>query len=295
MENATLTALLESDREMIMANIARDRAPGAVEQALEKAVDRLTYRYCEDCGDEDLRQAAQLILQTVKRALPLIGSVGEVKRWRKDVDAGSAKRRGMSPAALGFLTIGGVLVIAVVLGLVITGRSVDALAFIKALLPAVAGLAAVFQAGRLAAGTGGKRKAAEEDMQVREEFLVDAEGLWHDLKGMMLLADSALDDVKKRASLVTARSESAGSGKLTREQAELFAGILENAYAQEGADARELIENVRFYLHGAGVEAVDYAAGNEAWFEFLPAQRRGTIRPALVENGRLVKKGMAAN
>ena len=59
-------------------------------------------------------------------------------------------------------------------------------------------------------------------------------------------------------------------------------------------NAHEMAESIRFYLHSARIEAVDYEKGRENWFEFLPASRSGTIRPALVSNGKLVKKGMAA-
>ena len=75
---------------------------------------------------------------------------------------------------------------------------------------------------------------------------------------------------------------------------ELFAGLLESLYAQDGAAAREMSESIRFFLHGEKVDVVDFEKGRENWFEFLPAQRTGTIRPALVADGRLIKKGMAS-
>ena len=63
---------------------------------------------------------------------------------------------------------------------------------------------------------------------------------------------------------------------------------------EDNADSREMIEAIRFHLHNAQVEVADYEKGREAWFEFLPARLPGTIRPALVQGDRLIKKGLAS-
>ena len=56
----------------------------------------------------------------------------------------------------------------------------------------------------------------------------------------------------------------------------------------------EQAEAIRFYLHKAQVDVLDFAPGRESWFEFLPAGGEGTIRPALVSEGKLIKKGLAS-
>lgn len=291
MENYTLLGLLESDREMILAALNRDRSPQAAQATLEKALDRIALRYAEQSPDSASRDAAQFILRTLKSALPLVDSVGEVRRWQKTPDQ-PAKRR-MKPAAMGLLALGAVLELAVMLGLLITGgRIFGAVAFIEALLPAILGMAALFWAG-VQYGSPGKKRT--ESPEVRDEFFVDADKVWHQLHGMLLLADSAVESARSRSAIEKQQKAAAASGPLDRAQTELFAGLLENVYAQNSPDVRELSENLRFYLHGAGVEVVDYEVGRENWFEFLPAQKKGTIRPALTANGKLVKKGLAAN
>ena len=78
---------------------------------------------------------------------------------------------------------------------------------------------------------------------------------------------------------------------------ETFTAILESAYAlmdQEGAeDAREIIANIRFYLHSAGYELQDYNGANRQAFELLPGSGQRTIRPAVMREGKTVKKGAA--
>ena len=76
---------------------------------------------------------------------------------------------------------------------------------------------------------------------------------------------------------------------------DLQMGVFCHGILQNGPDAGEMAESIRFYLHGAGLETADFEPGREAWFEFLPARRAGTIRPALMRGGRLVKKGLAAS
>ena len=55
MNKISLAALLDEDREMVLANIARDRSLPATQAALEREIDRVTYRYVEGCDDEAAR------------------------------------------------------------------------------------------------------------------------------------------------------------------------------------------------------------------------------------------------
>ena len=86
---------------------------------------------------------------------------------------------------------------------------------------------------------------------------------------------------------------------------ELLFRLLEDAYGRRGEDeqAEEEISQIRFYLHRKGIEAVDWngdadgqngAEGRGGWFDMMPAFKSGTIRPALVSDGKLLKKGLAS-
>ena len=293
MENETLLSLFEQDKDMVMAEIARDRSPAAAQAGVEKAIDRVLYRHAEHCGDPAVRESAQLILRTIKSALPLVDSVGEVHRWQKTVGADSKPKP--SPLAWAALALGAVLVVAAMLGLMLSGgRLLGIVTFVEALLPVVAGMALLFWAGmRFASPKKPRSRGNEAPPAVRDEFLVDDQKLWHHLRGMMLLADGMLEGVRARAA-TERQAAASGTAALPAGQAELFSGILENAYGQQSADAKEMIEAVRFYLHSAQVEVVDYEKGREAWFEFLPAMQPGTIRPALVSGEKLLKKGLAS-
>lgn len=297
MDKLSLAALLDEDREMVMANLAQDRSLPAAQASLEKAVDRVMYRYVENEGDEAMRDSAQHILQAMKNALGMIDAVGEARAWKKAIAGPEKRGLRMGWLAITALVAGALLVAASVLAVVIAGRLTGALTLLKTLLPAALGCAALFFAGVLAAKPAKQKKiAAPQDADaVRTEYLVDAEKAYHVLRGAMLLADGQLARIREANAVEAQRkAETAPAGGMSGEALDLFAQLLENAYATGDDDAQESISAIRFYLHRVQIDVADYEPGRESWFEFLPASRPGTLRPALTSNGKLLKKGLAS-
>ena len=294
MDKVSLVALLDEDREMVTANLARDPSLAAAQTTLEKAIDRVMYRYAEACDDGALRESAQHILQAIKNTLPVMDTVGEARSWNREV---KAQKGGLSFGAMSIaLLVGGlVLVIAAVLGMLISGRFTGPMAFIKAMLPAALGSGALFWAGVSAARPAGHKKPEELPGDVRVEYLVDGEKAWHCLRGAVLQADGQLERIRESNALLRQKTtQTRVGGKVDPKALDLFAELLESAYAAGDAGAKESASAIRFYLHNAGVDVVDYTPGRESWFEFLPAAGIGTMRPALASEGRLIKKGLAS-
>jgi len=294
MDKLSLAALLDEDREMVMANLAGDRSLSEAQEALEKAIDRVMYRYVEGCRDEALRDGAQYILQAVKNTLPMMDTVGEARAWQKQYAPPGRKGLHLKPMALALLVGGLVFVWAAVLGTLIAGGASGAMAFVKALLPVTLGCAALFWAGAQSAKPGRGEAPAAPDA-VRTEYLVDGEKAWHCLRGALVQADGQLERIREADALL--RQEKAGeaaAGRTDPATLELLAELLESAYAAGDDGARESASSIRFYLHNAGIDALDFEPGRESWFEFLPAARPGTIRPALATGGKLLKKGLAS-
>jgi len=294
MDKLSLTALLDEDREMVLANLARESLLASAQGTLEKAVDRVMYRYAEACGDAALRDGAQHILQAMKNALPLMDAVGEARTWNRQ---GAPAKKGLRPDALALILLlaGLVLVLAAVIGILIGGHLSGALAFVKALLPVALGCGALYWSGARSASPRERRKAQESAPDQRTEFLVDGEKAWHCLRGAMLQADGQLERIRENDVLMRQRqSEVGAAGEPDAPALELFSELLETAYAAGDDGARESASAIRFYLHGSGVDVVDYTPGRETWFEFLPGSRPGTVRPALARGNRLLKKGLAS-
>ena len=147
MDKLSLAALLDDDREMILSNLARDRSLPAAQASLEKAVDRVMYRYTEAADSEALRDGAQYILQSMKNTLPLIDAVGEARSWKKELPKPSKTGLHFGAMQAILVTLGTLLILASVLGVMFAGRLGGALAFVKALAPTVLGGGALLWAG----------------------------------------------------------------------------------------------------------------------------------------------------
>ena len=162
MEILSLQALLEADREMLEASLNQNRSLSAAQTALEKEIDRVLYRCLEQYEDAKLRSAAQYILQTMKNTLPLMDAVGEAHEWKKTLDPQAGKRKAR-PAALVFLFVRILLILATVLALHFGGGGFTlSLSLLRAVLPALGGMACLFWAGVLSARPE-KRKRPEPD------------------------------------------------------------------------------------------------------------------------------------
>lgn len=290
MEDIKLLSLLEEDKELLLENLIKDRRPEAAQTALETEINRILYRFCEACPDEALNSRAQAILATLKGAVPLLGTVDDVEEWQRSTAAQQEKEKKLRPLALVLAVVGLGLVLAAVLVLMKQGEGGLTLPL---LAPPLLGAVCLFLGG-LWLIRGKKRKAADE---IKREFHVNPAAIYRALQGVLMAADKDLKEAAELARLEKQREESAASA-LSTDETELFAGLLEAAYARrgasDGADAEEIIANIRYYLYKRNVETLDYSGEKAAWFECLPARRSGTIRPALVSGGRLLKKGLAS-
>ena len=66
------------------------------------------------------------------------------------------------------------------------------------------------------------------------------------------------------------------------------------SYSGDPEYALEKIEEIKYYLHRQQIEVVDYSEATAQYFDLMPGNRAGTIRPALVADGQILKKGLAS-
>ena len=93
MEQLKLQDILESDKEMILENIAADSSPAAVVNVLDRELDRMLYRYAEGCPDENAVTAAGNMIKSIKNSLPFMEAVDDVKEWKLTGDTEENKRK----------------------------------------------------------------------------------------------------------------------------------------------------------------------------------------------------------
>lgn len=288
-----LTELLEKDKEKLLTEIS---AAGTAEKAvpvLEKEVDKLLLTHNEQAGSDAERDEAAHMLQAVRLSLPLIDSNGYTKVWER----GQGKDEGESKFSLTsiLLLIGGLLLLGFGLfPLIMMGvQQVDSKSmtdFISRCVAILLGVTFLYISGSMYGKPKGK---AKKEYQV--EIKVDADRVYRNFRTVILSVDQSLEEVRLGA--IQAKREQAGNidGRpATTPELELFSDLLAASYSGDPEYALEKIDAIKYYLHKQQIEIVDYSEDTKQYFDLMPGTKTGTIRPAMVANGLVLKKGLAS-
>lgn len=295
----TLTEQFEQDKDRLMADLEGAGDPVKAQAVLGAELDRILFRYNEQCSDDRLREAASHMIQAVRMSLPLMDAAGDVRVWERLSDGCENRRRGLSGGALFALIaalVCGVLASAAVWtgteagpGPVLTAAGLIAAALVSAWLSGyLQGKPMEFLKKRKRRpektpdGKGGRRT----------EISVDPQKLYRCIHGALLTADRNLDDIRSAGNWEK-RKQAGDVPQIEGRTLELCVSLLEAAASGDGAYALERMEDVRYFLHEKGIETVMYSKEHADWFDLLPGTKTGTIRPALTAEGALVKKGLA--
>ena len=280
---------LEQDKEKFLADMEQAKTPDKAGKVLEGELEKLLYRYNERCESEAGREAAAYMIETARMSLPLVDTVGETTVWELEdkpvSDEGKNPKALIFPAA-GFLCAGISLVMAAWQpdgGVKFYGAPVS-------FILAAAGVLLGFLGGKLFGGG----KAPARRGKTKTELKVDAGKIYRTLHTMVLSADRSLEEIlsaERHAKKAEAATESAG---ISQKEIDLFAGLLEAKKSGDGQFALDRISDVKYYLHRNGIEAVDFREDTRELFDIMPGSKTGTIRPALVQDGKLIKRGLAS-
>ena len=289
-----MTDILEKDKDKLLTELS---AAGNAEKAihvLENEVDKLVLKHNETCESDRERESAAYMMQAVRLSLPLIDSNGKVKVWesgrREDDSAGSFK--------ISFLIL-------LVLGLALCVFGFGPLmmeAYIAAAEKArdqvilhggatVVGLACLYFAGYMYSRP---KVSGKKEYQV--DIKIDADRIYRSFRTALLSVDQSIEEI--RAKERWDKREKAGSidGRtVTQSELELFSDLLAAAYSGDPEYALEKIEQIKYFLHKQQIEVVDYSKDNEKYFDLMPGTKAKTIRPAMVAQGGLLKKGLASS
>ena len=287
-----ITEILEKDKDRLLTEIG---AAGKAEKAiaiLEKETDKLLLTHNDAAGSDAERNAAAHMMQAVRLSLPFIDSIGNSKVFEQEL---GDKKSVKTPLTVFFLIIAAlVLLVYGLLPLVMQAmNNADTAAAQNDLIARgvaiLMGAAALFLAGN----TQSKPTAKKKEYHVEQR--VDAERIYRNYRTIMISVDQSLDEIR----LQQQQDYKAQAGKIEGRDAlsaeiELFSDLLAASYSGDPEFALEKIAGIKYYLHQQQIEAVDYAEDTADFFDLMPGASRGTIRPALVADGRLLKKGLAS-
>ena len=291
-----MTDLLDKDKSNLITELSNAAIPEKAIKVLENETDKLVLKYNEQSDSERERETAAYLMQAVRLALPLIDSTGTTKVWEHDKEPKKAKSssdRISIPSAL-LMFAGIVLCIYAMFPLIIAGMEASEPATTREL---VIRMIAVF--GGLAAGILGgllvRRGPVRTVKEQQVEIHVDADKLYRYYRTVILSVDQSLEEVSARERWD--KREQAGNidGRpATTPELDLFSDLLAASYSGDPEYALEKIEAIKYYLHRQQIEVLDYNKENEKYFDLMPGSKAATIRPAMVAQGGLLKKGLAS-
>lgn len=288
--------LLDKDKSNLITELSSAALPEKAIKVLENETDKLVLKFNEQSGSERERETAAYLMQAVRLALPLIDSTGTTKVWEHDKDQKKAKSSSDKisvPSAL-LMFAGIILCIYAMFPMIIAGMEASEPATTREL---VIRMIAVF--GGLAAGIVGgllvRRGPVRTAKEQQVEIHVDADKLYRYYRTVILSVDQSLDEVGARERWD--KREQAGNidGRpATTPELDLFSDLLAASYSGDPEYALEKIEAIKYYLHRQQIEVVDYSDSTKQFFDTMPGSKAGTIRPAMVADGNLLKKGLAS-
>lgn len=286
----SLQELLEKDRERLLASLKQAGTPERAVPVMEAEYDRLLYTYNEQCSDVYEQETASRLLQTARMAAPSIDCIGETQIWTqsgKPAIDGGKKVRG---AALILLIAGIVLLIASALVLAGVDTALNQVFARPAIAAALLlGILFVFLAGLFL-----RRSTPQgtDEKQLKTEARIDAEKLYRSMHAVLMTADRNITDaLSARRMEEEQRSQNTAEDKT---DLALYSDLLEASLARDGEYALDQVSKVPFYLHQKGIETLEYSDEYRSYFDVIPGEKKETIRPALVRDGHLLKKGIVS-
>ncbi len=290
-----MTELLEKDKDKLLTELSAAASAEKAIKVLENEIDKLLLKHNEQCETDRERESAAYMMQAVRLSLPLIDSNGKIKVWesghRSDEDTGGS----FKPSFLILLIVGLALCVFGFGPLMMDAYTAAAAnARDQVLLhggATVVGLIALYFSGYMYSRP---KKAGKKEYQV--DIRIDADRIYRNFRTTILSVDQSLEEI--RAAERWQAREKAGTieGRtVSQSELDLFSDLLAAAYSGDPEYALEKVEQIKYFLHRQQIEVVDYSKENEKYFDLMPGSKMATIRPAMVAQGGLLKKGLASN
>ena len=132
----------------------------------------------------------------------------------------------------------------------------------------------------------------EERAKARGVAFLDADVVIAQLTALCEAADICLEDL---VLVEKAGSHARLSGSADDAMLDLLVALMEAKTSGRNEMAMRSLSLAEEYLHMLGVEIVSYSAEQAAMFDTLPTLSGArTVRPALVKDGRVIRRGVAA-
>lgn len=273
--------LLEEDKDRFINDLSASHDQKHAEDVLIDELDKILYRYNENCQSELGREAASCMIHSAGALSSLTGCVTDAKIWETKAKDSAKSTSGT------FIVFMIIAVVCAFASLLSSGGEIK-ITSLSVLFVAVA-LVLMYISGRM---RGKSRVGAKKEF--RTELIVDPNKVYNSLHTTIMTMDQDLEMMMdKEASEMKKKTAEQGRNLLTVEETDMIAGLLEAAYSRDGQFALDKLEQIPYFLHKNGIDVIDYSEENREFFDVMPSHDSGTIRPAILSEGKLLKKGVA--
>jgi len=261
-----LLAQLENSRDM-------DQAVFACAMALEQAACELA----QDEQDDLARQRQQAVMACARRAPQMLRAASARGELLLEAEEGTKTGKAQGRLQRYAKALGVFLLAALAVYEVIEGRTA---------------FAALQLAGAALFAFGGRSERKVPGVQARGIPCIDAGLAVRMLRELCQAADICVSDL----ALLEHEAGFAGlSGTADEAMLDLLISQLEAKASGRAEMVMRSLERAEQTLHMMGIEVVHYDAEHAALFDVLPTMGEArTIRPALVRDGQLLRRGTAA-
>ena len=285
----TMLEYIDDQRTPLTGRLQGQTDPEKIRSELDTCLVRMLTVFNESCPDERMCEYASAQIMLLRNSLSLIDSAGEIIVLARMDSGNHAKSSGGKKHFLQrLLTFSGIAALALAGALLFADGSGAVLSrVLEAVLLPAAGGTCLFMAGK-------GSTAPDNAGAVETQLYYDPEKIIRHLRAAVMTIDKNLADLAA-SDKARERGASKETGPMLpdEKQLTLYASLLEAGSSGDADSALEAVDTLRYYLHSQGIEAVNADEGREEWFEYMPAAEDVTWRPALVRDGKLLKKGLA--
>lgn len=297
----TLLQLFDEERAQLSQRINNKPTPEVTVSAVKDFLDSLLTKYRKDEDhDPDQNRFAVQVIDQMKASISTLVAACETEIWKQDEPVVSRQPDTDTPPATNLtnLVIRGlqVLLATGILVLLWLERSFIYFALVTSLVVlelARTGLGFFKRRSDKLLEKAYERTFAPEVPKLKAAIHVKADILLAKLADALLAADKVLGLVGTLNKPVVAD----GGLESDSEMLDLLLDLLEARDSQDAEYALKQIKSIPYHLSRYGIKVETFSGENENLFEFQPSlnpssQTRRTLRPALLKNQRLLKRGL---
>lgn len=261
----------EHRREQLADALARAEGLQEAVAACTMALEQVACELAQEEQDEHARQRQQAVLAALRCAPQLLYGAGAEGELVIE-DTQPAEKR-MKPLQ----AIGAFLLAALAVYEMIDGQAL------------FAGLQIAGGALLLAGARGG---GEQRNVRARGKTVIRADEMIRRTAALCAAADTCVSDL---ALLDKEAGMARLSGSADEAMIDLLVSLMEAKASGRDDVAMRSLSQAEQYLHMLGIDVLDYDEVHAAYFDMLPTMGEArTIRPALIREGRVMRRGTAA-